>query len=55
MYRGAGSPLGYGESTANQLTRAISFLVDTDFMIQVGFDAMRDGLIFGAVAGRPSP
>lgn len=51
MYRGAGSPLGYGESTANQLTRAVSFLVDTDSMIQVGFDGMRDGLIFGAIAG----
>lgn len=55
MYRGAASLSCYGESTASQLINAVTFLADTDSMIQVGFGSMCDGLILGTVSDRPSP
>ncbi len=45
-YRGTGSQSRHYDSTASQLDKAVTFLADTDRMIQVGHDGARDGLVW---------
>jgi uncharacterized Fe-S cluster-containing radical SAM superfamily protein len=55
MYRGVGDLFDHCESAASQLNKAAIFLVDTDCMIQVGYDGMRDRPVGGTLSDRPPP
>jgi hypothetical protein len=52
MYRGTGSQSLHLDSTESRLDKAVTFLADTDRMIQVGYGGARDGLVWKSMSGR---